>query len=142
VSLARIIAAKIIVTALFWCFPLLIAPPWVFTFLGLPVPEPMIFARLLGCAYLALLIAYSCGFLEARRGGRALPAVLVGIVSNGTASGFLAVFGTNGAWAGWPWSGQAYMWASLLATSMLTIGLLYRGVLFPATPQPSEHGLR
>jgi hypothetical protein len=142
VNLAAVIGAKIIITALFWCFPLLFAPPAVFIFLGIAVPEPMVFARLLGCAYLALLVAYAHGFFEARRDGRALPTVLIGVVSNGSASAFLAVYGGNGAWSAWPWSGQLYMWTSLLATSMLTIGLLYRGVLFPATPQQSEHGLR
>ena len=41
----------IVVTALLWCAPLLLAPPGLFRALGFPTPRPMIFVHLLGAAY-------------------------------------------------------------------------------------------
>jgi hypothetical protein len=125
VILRRVLAIKIAVTMAFWCIPLLLAPRAVFSWIGVPFPEPAVFTRLLGAAYGSLVVSYLYGLAEARAGGPAFAAVRVGIVSNAAASVILAWFGLTGAWATWGWPAQAYMWLSLLATSGITAGLLF-----------------
>jgi hypothetical protein len=126
-SLTQVFAAKIVITAFFWCLPLLVAPPALFAFLGIPFPQPDVFIRLLGAAYAALLVGYWHGLQEARAGRPALAAVRMGVISNGLASAILACYGVTGAWTGWAWPGQAFMWFSLAATSAVTVGLLTAG---------------
>lgn len=123
--LQRVLAIKIAVTLAFWCIPLLLAPRAVFSWIGIPFPEPEVFTRLLGAAYGSLVVSYLHGLAEARAGGPALAAVRVGIVSNGAAAVILAWFGLAGSWATWGRPGQAYMWLSLLATSGITAGLTF-----------------
>ena len=123
--LQRVLIIKIAVTLAFWCIPLLLAPRAVFSWIGVPFPEPEVFTRLLGAAYGSLVVSYFHGLLEARAGGPAVVAVRVGIVSNGAASLILAWFGLAGSWSSWEWPAQAYMWLSLLATSGITAGLLF-----------------
>lgn len=123
--LQRVLTIKIAVTLVFWCIPLLLAPCAVFSWIGMPCPEPEVFIRLLGAAYGSLVVSYLHGLAEARAGGPAVAAVRVGIVSNGAAAVILAWFGLAGSWATWGGPAQAYMWLSLLATSGITAGLLF-----------------
>jgi hypothetical protein len=123
--LQRVLVIKIAITLAFWCIPLLLATCDVFSWIGMPCPEPEVFTRLLGAAYGSLVVSYFYGLEEARAGGPALVAVRVGIVSNGAAAAILAWFGLAGSWATWGRLAQAYMWLSLLATSGITAGLLF-----------------
>ena len=130
--LKQIILAKIILTLVLWCGPLLIGPGWLYDMLGIPRPgEAVVFYRLLGAAYAALTVGYIAGLLRIRRGGPAAPTVIMGMVSNGLACIILAYYGFAGAWSAWPifW-GQIYMWGSMVLTAAITIGL-FLGLLMP-----------
>lgn len=126
-NLSRVITAKIVITVLFWCIPLLLGPKALFDWVGVPWPEPDVFIRLLGAAYLALVVAYYHGLLEVRAGKAATATVRMGIVSNGAAAIILGIYGAKGTWATWLPLAQAYMWASLGAASLITIGLIVTG---------------
>jgi hypothetical protein len=126
-NLSRVITAKIVVTVLFWCVPLLLGPKALFDWVGVPWPEPSVFVRLLGAAYLALVVAYYHGLLEVRSGKTAPATVRMGVVSNGAAAIILGIYGIKGTWADWPPLAQAYMWASLGVASLIAIGLIATG---------------
>ncbi len=127
-KLSHVLTVKILLTTFLWCLPLLTFSPEMFALFGLPTPQPMVFARLLGAAYAALLVAYYFGLLEARRGARPLTVVWVGLTSNGLASVVLALHGIAGSWGSWPVQGQAFMWLSLAATSGITLSLAWTGL--------------
>jgi len=124
VTLARILKFKIFFTIVFWCLPLLFFPPSWFRGMGLPVPEPLILARLLGAAYLALTVAYSLGLIEIQKGGSATQAVWTGITSNGLACAILTYSGVTGAWSTWTIQGQLIMWSSVILTFLITLLLI------------------
>ncbi len=131
-SLRRVLLVKIWVTTILWCAPLLTFSGSLFRFVGLPVPTPIVFARLLGAAYAALIVVYVHGVGELDGGRFPVTAVRVGLVSNGLAAVLLALYGIRGAWSSWPWRGQLFMWGSLAATILLA------GAIFLAGRQPSR----
>jgi hypothetical protein len=122
--LARVLKLKIVITALLWCIPLLALPQSCFVALGLPASEPMVFVRLLGAAYLALLVGYSFGLVQIRKGQEPTGVVWTGVASNGLASAILFFYGIAGAWSTWSLLGQVYLLASALATLCITVLLL------------------
>lgn len=126
----HVITVKIVITVLFWCLPLLIGPKVLFEWVGVPLPAPAVFIRLLGAAYAALVVAYYYGLIEARSGGSATPTVRMGIVSNGLAAVILGLFGANNSWADWSSLAQAYMWLSFLAATLITLGLILTGLVW------------
>jgi len=126
-KLWHVIAAKIVITLLLWCFPLLLGPKALFEWVGVPLPEPEVFIRLLGAAYAALVVAYYHGLIEARAGGSSAATVRMGIVSNGLAAAILGIFGVGGAWAAWSSLAQGYMWFSFVAAILITLGLIATG---------------
>ena len=133
-TLRRVLLAKIGLTVVLWCLPLLTFSPALFRLFGLPTPRPMIFARLLGAAYAALIVVYAHGVAELDRGHLPTLAVRVGVVSNGLAALLLALYGATGAWSTWATQGQLFMWGSLTATLALTGALLLTGRR--PTPRP------
>src|SRR5688500_14724838 len=92
---------KIAFTLLAWCLPLLTFPPAWFERFGMPAPQPLVLARLLGAAFLALLVDYLFGLRALRHGRSVRQTVWVGIVSNGSASLILLASGLTGAWEAW-----------------------------------------
>jgi hypothetical protein len=127
VQLSQVILVKILLTATVWCVPLLACYPPLFEFVGVPTPAPAVFTRLLGAAYLALLVGYCHGWAETRAGRYPRAVVHIGVVSNGLAAALLAGHGLAGAWADWGRLGQVYMWGSLFAAGGITVGLLACG---------------
>lgn len=116
---------KIIVTAVLWCIPLLAFPAKWFDDIGYPgEPNPMLFVRLLGVAYLALGVGYVRGLRELNCGGTAEHAVAVGIVSNGLACLVLLIYLVRGEFTDWGVWARAHIWASIAATGLVTLGLL------------------
>ena len=116
---------KIIVTVVLWCVPLLLFPKAWFEKIGYPrEPDPMLFVRLLGVAYLALGVGYVLGLRELGHGGTAQQAVTVGIVSNGLACVTLLIYLARGKFADWGTWARAHIWASIAATGLVTLGLL------------------
>ena len=122
--LRRVLLLKISATVA-WCAALLVPidGPGI---IGYPRPVPLVFSHLLGAAFLALLVGYVRG-LRALNAGRApVDAVVVGIVSNGLATVFVAGHGLAGAYAqpGWSSLAAGFMWGSAVVTAVVTIGLI------------------
>lgn len=128
-SLQTVLIFKIALTVAFWCVPLLFFPRWLLEQIGFPVPEPMIFLRLLGWAYVALVVGYGFGLAEVRRGRLPLAVIWVGVVSNGGAALLLAAHAASGTWSAWGTAAQINMWGSLVATGAITAGLVAEGLL-------------
>jgi hypothetical protein len=84
----------------------------------------MVFLRLLGAAFLALVVGYLSGILGLSRGDDIRDIIWVGITSNGLASLILFYFGFTGAWKEWRRLARIYMWGSAFATALITIGLV------------------
>jgi hypothetical protein len=124
-SLKFVLWLKIIVTAVLWAFPLLLASPWAFRQLGFPEPGPMVFFKLLGAAFLALGVGYVRGLLMLNGGRYPADAVLVGKVSNGLACALIVIYGLTGTYTGpgWEWPARAFMWLSAGLTGFVTLGL-------------------
>jgi hypothetical protein len=125
--LSKVLAAKIVLTVLVWCIPLLLFPASVLRWLGFEVPEPPLFLRLLGMAYSALVIGYGFGLRESLRGVYPAASVWVGMVSNGGACLLLVIAAIQGAWAHWGVIAQSVMWGSLVGTGLITAGLIRFG---------------
>jgi len=131
-TLAVVLRFNIGFTLVVWVIPSLFFPTSVMAWLGFPVPEPIIWLRLLGMAFTALVVCYWFGLREARRGQCPVPVVWTGIVSNGGASLLLLFFGLSGAWAVRGWCAQGYMWGSLAGASVVTAGLVFAGLIQPS----------
>ena len=125
--LSMVILAKIRVTIAFWCIPLLLFPAGLLKWLGFLVPEPQIFLRLLGLAYLALVVGYAFGLRDLRSGSYPNGVVWMGITSNGSACTALIVAAGIGVWEDWEFIPRIYMWLSLIATGGITMGLVIFG---------------
>ncbi len=126
-ALARVLVVKIALTLSAWSIPLLLFPKPLLTWLGFPVPEPALFLRLLGMAYVALIVAYCFGLRAAQRGEYPATVVWVGIVSNAGACLVLGWFALLGAWSAWGGFAQFVMWASLLGTGAIAAALVVFG---------------
>ncbi|MEM8661010.1 MAG: hypothetical protein AAGF35_09005 [Pseudomonadota bacterium] len=120
----QVLLYKIVITILLWALPFLLAPANVLQLLMGAVPEPIFNLRLLGWAYVALIIGYVGGLLQARNGVMPLQIIAMGLVSNGGASllvlGHL-LWGTGAELRGLP----AFLtWFSFIALALITIGLV------------------
>lgn len=127
-SLVWVLRVKIFCTVVFWALPLLFCPTSWFVWVGMPEPRPMVFVRLLGAAYAALVVGYVSGLIRLRRGKDARNTVWVGITSNGSASLILFYFGITGAWEGWGIWAWISMWISALLTASITLALVVAGL--------------
>jgi hypothetical protein len=126
VTLELVLWIKIALTVV-WAVPLLLAPAGVFRALGFPPPEPRVFTRLLGAAFLALLVGYLQGVQALARSEHPAGTVVVGMVSNGLACALLAGHGLAGAYRQWGRGARWFMWGSALATGFVTVGLAVAG---------------
>ncbi|MEM7437678.1 MAG: hypothetical protein AAF436_21170, partial [Myxococcota bacterium] len=87
---------KVGFTLVAWAVPLLVLPASVLEgFVGF-VPDPILWVRLLGWAYLALCVGYLGGLRSAQRGTFPRGVVAMGIVSNGGAAILLTMSRTFG----------------------------------------------
>jgi hypothetical protein len=122
----QVLGVKIVATLALWALPaLLLPPPW-FPVFGIPEPPPaqLVFLRLLGAAYFALVVEY---LLAWRAPARHPGAILVGIVSNGLASLVILSVGAGGGFTTWGALGSVYIWGSALLTAGLAIALAMTG---------------
>lgn len=91
-----------------------------------PAGEQAVFIRLLGMAYTALLVGYAFGFFSIiQEGIYPRGVVWTGIVSNGGACLLLGVF--RNTWDAWHGCAPLLMWASFVATGLITAGLIAFG---------------
>lgn len=123
-GLKTLLIRKIVVTGLFWCLPLLTFPSAWFVALGMPAPEPILFVRLLGAAYLALLVSYYMGLRGLNKSESPAPVIYTGLISNGLAGLLLVYFGATGAWSTWGGGMQIFMWISTFGALSITFQLL------------------
>ena len=128
-GLKVVLEAKIALTVLAWCIPLLLFPSSLLERLGFPSPSPEVFVRLLGMAYSALVLGYWFGLQQVRQGAYPMATVWVGILSNGGACALLVGHAATGAWSTWGGFAQASMWLSLIGTGSITAGLVFFGPL-------------
>lgn len=125
-AVRRVLAAKILLTAALWAGPALLFPtPW-FPLVGVPEPPlaQLVFVRLLGAAYLALITGYALAW---RTPARHPGAILVGIVSNGLAALVILSVGSAGGFATWTALGALYIWGSALVAASLAVALAVTG---------------
>lgn len=127
-ALTRVLIFKIVATLSFWSLPLILLPSTTMEALGFPHQQTYMFVRMLGWAYLALCVGYSFALHSSLRGRRALGQIWVGIVSNGGACAYLGYYGLVGTWGGWGTPVQLIGWGSVLATFLITAGLIVFGL--------------
>jgi hypothetical protein len=123
-GLRGLLIRKIAITGIFWCIPLLAFPSTWFVALGMPAPEPLMFVRLLGAAYLALLVGYYMGLQGIASGESPMPVINMGLASNGMACLVLTYFGATSSWSSWGAGAQGFMWLSALGALGITLSLL------------------
>lgn len=128
IPLEAVLWLKIVATVVLWALPLLLLPARTFPRLGYPVPEPAVFAKLLGAAFLSLLVGYGKGLWALKHGAAAgqdvvASTVLVGKVSNGLAFLLLVVYGVRGSYRTWGRLARLHVWISILVTGLVTLGL-------------------
>lgn len=129
-ALKKLMFRKIAVTGLFWCIPLLAFPVSWFEAMGMPAPAPLMFVRLLGVAYFALLVGYYMALKGLEKGENPKAIVYMGIASNGLTGIVLLFFGLSGTWSSWGAAAQWFMWLSALGAMAVTVSLLrFRQVL-------------
>jgi hypothetical protein len=122
--LETILWVKVLFTLAFWSLPLLTFPASWFAWMGMPEPKPMLLLRLLGAAFLALVVGYMSGILGLGRGEDVRDIIWMGITSNSLASLILFFFGFTGAWKEWRRLARIFMWGSAFATALITLGLV------------------
>lgn len=120
---------KIGVTLLFWCVPLLCFPASWIQALGVPAQAGYLFLRLLGLAYVALLVGYGFGLRASLDGRRAAGPIWTGIVGHGGAWVLLLGHGVSGEWPDWGRLPGAGLWTSAAVTGGIALALLWWGVL-------------
>jgi hypothetical protein len=126
--LAIVLWAKVLLTLILWVLPLLTFRASWFVRIGMPEPKPMVFLRLLGAAFLALVVGYSTGLHKLSRGEDVRDIVWVGITSNGSAALILLLSGITGGWKEWGILARSYMWLSTLVTASITLALVVAGL--------------
>ena len=125
-ALKRVLAAKIVLTLALWAGPALLLPaPW-FPIVGVPEPPlaHLVFVRLLGAAYVALIVAYTLAW---RAPARHPGAIVVGTVSNALAALVILSVGSSGGFDTWGTLGKAYIWGSCLVAASLAVALAVTG---------------
>ena len=125
--LAVILQVKIWVTISFWCVPLLLFPRSVFEWLGFIDVGSIMFLRLLGMAYLALVAGYYLGYKDFVAGLYPSSAVLVGIISNSGAFLLLVIGSVIDVWSSWGVLAKTFMWSSIVATGLIAFFLILYG---------------
>jgi hypothetical protein len=117
------LALKIFLTVC-WAASLLFLSKAQFRKLGIAEPQPIVFTRLLGAAFLALLVGYALGLREIYQGEVPSNTIFVGVVSNGLACLILIYFGLKKMWSEWGRMARYSMWASAALTGLITMLLV------------------
>ncbi len=127
-NLSKVLIFKIVGTVLTWCVPLILLPAWVLESFGFPPQWDYMFVRMLGWAYLSLCVGYWFALKASLQGRRLMGPIWVGIVSNGGGCLYLLYYGLIGTWADWGSAIQFIAWGSVIATALITLGLIVFGV--------------
>lgn len=127
--LRGVLVFKITATVLLWAGPLLFFPVSLFETLMGQAPEPISYARLLGVAYLALIVNYAGGFILAGRGSVPWVTIWTGLVSN--AGGLLTLIYLNLSGAQ---QASALTWTSMTALTLIVAGLVISTIRLSSAP--------
>jgi len=127
-ALSKVLIFKILATLIAWCIPLMLFPTSWMVAAGFPAAEPILYTKLLGMAYLALLVGYAYGLKATLNAQDARPTVMMGIVSNLGASLIMLFYGLDGAWADWGPYAQVHMWLSTCSAFLISAGLAVFGL--------------
>jgi hypothetical protein len=121
-----VLGVKVLVTAGLWAGPALLLPREWFPTFGIPEPpeETVVFVRLLGAAYVALLVGYALAWQSPARHAAM---IVVGAISNGLASMVILAAGVHGAFTTWGILGSVYIWGSALAAAAIAVSLMVTG---------------
>ena len=126
-SLVRVLQFKILATFFAWCLPLIFFPAeWIIA-AGFPSSVTGMLTKLLGWAYLALLVGYSFGLKSAMAGQVDKATICMGIVSNFGAGIIMISYGFQGHFQDWGAYAQFHMWASASAVLLISAGLYWYG---------------
>jgi len=127
-----------------WSASLLFLSRTQFEKLGVPEPKPVLFTRLLGAAFLALLVGYALGLRDLCRGEMPVNTMLVGIVSNGLACVILVYFGFQGTWGKWGALRGYCMWGSTILTGLITalLGISFLMIRGEVSTRSGSDGVR
>ncbi len=125
-AIRRTLALKVLITLGAWSLPALLMPPPWFPVFGIPEPPlaQLVFVRLLGAAYLSLVVGYTLAW---RAPARHPGAILVGIVSNGLAALVIVSVGASGGFATWNTLGKIYIWGGAALAAGLAAALVATG---------------
>jgi hypothetical protein len=125
-AVRRVLAAKIVATVTLWAAPALLLPPSSFPLFGIPEPPlvHLVFVRLLGAAYCALVVEYALAW---RAPARHPGAILVGVISNGLAALVILSVGARGGYATWNVLGGLYIWGSGVLALGIAVALVITG---------------
>lgn len=130
-----LLQAKIAVTAVGFCLPLLAAPLESWRAAGFLVEPPAFWLRFLGVAYLGMLTVYSSGVRALGRGADATIALHAAVASNGFGGLFLVAQGVTGAWDGFGGPARAILWTfgvgALVLAGLFLLGLRALGTRSP-----------
>jgi len=116
--LRKVLAVKIVLSLVLWVLPLLFLPAGLFPELGIPTwtPAATIFVRLLGAAYLAILVVEVWSWLSPQRH------------PTGVAAGLVSSVGASIVLWHYVFYGELYNWevlGKLLITSWLVLHVLF-----------------
>jgi hypothetical protein len=138
--LTIVLYVKIGVTIVGWILPLFLlsfdkSQSLYKNYMKVENPPPPLFARLLGAAFLALIVNYAQGLQHLSQGKDITNVVWVGIVSNGSAFLILLISGLSGDWKEWKQWVRGLFWGFTVIVGAITAGLIVAGlVLKGASP--------
>lgn len=126
-ALRLVICAKIVFTITCVVLLFLYSPNWLRN-QKVRAP-PVVFARLLGCAYAALIMVYLKGLSDSWAGKDISHVVWVGIVSNGSAFVVLLWFCLQGKSKSWSRLARTLLWLVMIILLSITAGLTGFGLI-------------
>jgi hypothetical protein len=138
-ALRWVLWGKVLFTVFGLILPLFLLSPDRFSSLGFLEPPPRLFARLLGAAFIALLVGYLLGLRDLSRGRDVRNVVRVGIVSNGLGCLVLLV-SLLSAETGLRPPALGLLWAAAAITGAITIGLVTAGLWAGGAAGSGERG--
>ena len=125
-----ILVAKIAITLSVWALPPLVIPETVLALLFGETPAPtavyqalLLNSRLMGIAFLALVVVYLFGYRATLRGEFPVGVVSVGLVSNGGATIVLFAWAMSESPTTWPGLAVVVYFTSLAAVGAVTASL-------------------
>lgn len=120
----------IVATLVCCCIPTLFIPQALMRKLGIPLAEPVLFARLLGAASLALCLHYFLGVLRVQSGRDPSDIVVIGLIHCGMSAAIIWRYALHGHYRSWPLVTRVYVYTSGCIFTALALALLVAGLWY------------